>query len=661
MQAVTDRIPDDNHASFHSMLLDAVGEAVIATDPQGGITYMNRAAERLYGWRADEALGRNILDVTVPPVSRAQVATIMAELAHGREWSGELVLQRRDGTTFPAEVHDMPILDQDSNLVGLIGVSSDISSRKKAEASLRELNQDLEDLVNKRTQEYLRARDVAEATNESLTLALHKLQESEVRYRTVVQNQSEIISRLTGDGMYVFVNEVFCRFFGKTEAELIGKAWHPLVYSADLERVAKELGVLSPSHPVVMIENRVHAGDGSVHWMEFSNRGIFDAAGKLIEIQSVGRDITERKRVEDAAREQFKLAETFFNHSVSCLVVLDRDFNFLRVNEAYARACRLDISAFAGRNHFDMYPSDTKDIFEEVVRTRMPFHTFERAFEFPDQPERGVTWWEWTLVPVLCEQGELEYLVFSLNEVTERKRAQEIVEQSSRQVQALSERVMKVQQEERGNIARELHDELGQTLTALKINLQMLEPYYVDGEAEAHLAEALTVTARALEQVRNMALDLHPLGLGELGLVATLQSRLAMLANTAGWDAHFEATMPTRLRPEVKIVCYRIVQEALTNIARHAQAKQVWVTLRQHADEVRLCVRDDGKGFDIAATSNASTPGSLGLIGMQERARQLAGQLTIHSVPGRGTEVCVSFPIGPPGGPNSKANASNQT
>lgn len=356
---------------------------------------------------------------------------------------------------------------------------------------------------------------------------------------------------------------------------------------------------------------------------------------------------SRRKRAEQTALQQFTLAEAFFKHSVSCLVVLDRNFNFLRVNEAYARASRRDVGEFAGRNHFDLYPSDAKAIFEEVVRTRKPFETFERAFIFPDQPERGVTYWEWTLVPILDKQGEVEYLVFSLNEVTERKRSQELIEQSMLRVQALSERVMKVQREEREGIARELHDELGQTLTALKVNLQMLEPYCVGGEAEDHLTEALVITGRSLDQVRGMMLNLRPVGLEDLGLAVVLESHLAKQAEAAGWDAQFVVTLPGRLHPDLEMACFRVVQEALTNVMRHAHARQVWVALGVNAGEVQLSVRDDGQGFDVALASKVSPTGGFGLIGMQERVRQLGGRLLIDSAPGRGTQVRASFPCEP--------------
>lgn len=252
------------------------------------------------------------------------------------------------------------------------------------------------------------------------------------------------------------------------------------------------------------------------------------------------------------------------------------------------------------------------------------------------------------------------FAVFMLAVWSRRKQALEVLEQSLRRVQVLSERVMKIQHEERERIARELHDELGQTLTALKVNLQMLEPHCADGEAEGHLTEALMITGRALDQVRGMLLDLRPLGLEDLGLAVVLESHLAKQAEAAGWDSQFETTLPGRLRPELEMACFRVAQEALTNVMRHAQAKQVWVTLGLHAGEVQLRVRDDGKGLDLAVVSDTSRTGGFGLIGMQERVRQLGGRLAINSAPGLGTEVRASFPCEPAGGRKPDANAQTR-
>ncbi len=141
-------------------------------------------------------------------------------------------------------------------------------------------------------------------------------------------------------------------------------------------------------------------------------------------------DVTGRKAAERATAERFKLAEAVFTHSLSALAVLDCHYNFLRVNEAYARSARRPVDKFVGRNHFELYPSESKAIFDEVVRTKQPYTTFNRPFVYPDQPERGVTWWDWTLVPVLDARGEVEYLLLSLVEVTERVQAEQSLRES---------------------------------------------------------------------------------------------------------------------------------------------------------------------------------------------------------------------------------------
>jgi PAS domain S-box-containing protein len=136
--------------------------------------------------------------------------------------------------------------------------------------------------------------------------------------------------------------------------------------------------------------------------------------------------------------EQSRILESFFTHAQTCLVFLDRSFNFIRVNEAYAKACRRDVSEFTGRNHFELYPSDgLKAEFERVVQTREPFHVLGRPFIFPDHSEWGVTYWDLTLVPIQDDRGEVEFLVFSLDDVTGRKRSEEAVRNSENRYRTL--------------------------------------------------------------------------------------------------------------------------------------------------------------------------------------------------------------------------------
>jgi PAS domain S-box-containing protein len=132
---------------------------------------------------------------------------------------------------------------------------------------------------------------------------------SEERYRTVIEDQTEVISRFTVDGTFIFVNSVFCRFFGKTAKELLGRTWVPGCHPDDLPHVEAQLRTLSPIQPTVVIENRVWSAAGEWRWMQFVNRGYFDVNGRLLEIQSVGRDISDRKKAELALREAHGLLE----------------------------------------------------------------------------------------------------------------------------------------------------------------------------------------------------------------------------------------------------------------------------------------------------------------------------------------------------------------
>jgi PAS domain S-box-containing protein len=145
--------------------------------------------------------------------------------------------------------------------------------------------------------------------------------------------------------------------------------------------------------------------------------------------QMIGGDIdranAERKRAEEALIEQSRVLEAFYKYTITSIVFLDKNFNFIRVNEAYARACQRDASEFPGHNHFEFYPDEENlAIFRKVVETKVPYHAFAKPFSFPDHPEWGVTYWDWTLTPILDNAGEVELLVFSLNDVTERKKAE---------------------------------------------------------------------------------------------------------------------------------------------------------------------------------------------------------------------------------------------
>ena len=223
----------------------------------------------------------------------------------------------------------------------------------------------------------------------------------------------------------------------------------------------------------------------------------------------------------------------------------------------------------------------------------------------------------------------------------ERARLLETIDKGRHDLENLSRRLLAAQEEERRRVAVELHDELGQILTAIRINLDSKR----QSLTRADLADAIDSVDQAMDRVRNLALALRPSVLDDLGLAAALRWYLDRFARETGADAHISIDVVARIDPVVEITCFRIAQESLTNVARHAHARHVWFDLSLVGDQLELRVRDDGKGFDPAAVrARTLHGGSLGLLGIQERASLAGGRVEISSVPGTGTEVRAWFP-----------------
>ncbi len=244
--------------------------------------------------------------------------------------------------------------------------------------------------------------------------------------------------------------------------------------------------------------------------------------------------------------------------------------------------------------------------------------------------------------------SELEHTNLLLQqEVAQRKRAEEELHDSAALLRILSRRLMDAQESERRSIAHELHDEIGQALSALRLNLHVLQKARSVEERESCILESVDIVEQLLQQVRDLSLNLRPSVLDDLGLVAALQWQLNRLAERAGFRADFRSEgLSGRLSAELETICFRVAQEALTNVVRHARARQVSVVLRRGERDLVLTVADDGVGFDVKAAAAAARGGSsLGLLGMQERVLFGAGELSLNSTPGRGTEIRACFPL----------------
>jgi len=231
--------------------------------------------------------------------------------------------------------------------------------------------------------------------------------------------------------------------------------------------------------------------------------------------------------------------------------------------------------------------------------------------------------------------------------------------QHTRDLQRLSARLVAAQEEERRNIARELHDEVGQVLTAIKVDLQMAQRSL---DAKGHDTQALSelqdMTDGALGTVRDLSHLLRPTMLDDLGLGAAIDWQLRSLARRHNVAVELvQEGLTERLDGETEVAAFRIVQEALTNVARHAHAARCTVRVVHEGDRLLIEVSDDGEGFDPDAVDRRGERRGLGLIGLRERVSERQGSLSIESAPGQGTRLVVELPVRSPDSPTASAES----
>jgi PAS domain S-box-containing protein len=532
-QRAAERKRAEEHLTYQARLLANVHDAIIATDERFVLTSWNRAAEEMYGWKAEEVIGQVVGEVISSEFTDLQRTEALRTLAKTGHYRVEVVQYRKNGQPIYVEGTTMALRDEDGRITGYVSVNRDITERKRTEEALRQ---------------YVERLGILRETDQAILAAQSP--------QAIAQAALGRITQL-----------VPCQRVGIT---LFDFEEHQLTVLA-----AHFTG-----------ESRVPAG----------TRFPLEWFGGDIEMLRQGKvQVVEDALALSQPARGLQILQTEGLRSFTSVPLISRG--------ELVGSLNLVLNSPGG------LAPEYVDIAREVADS----------------------------VAVAIQNAQL----------LEQVRA------GRERLQTLSRRLMEVQEVERRHIARELHDEIGQALTVMKINLQAVQRLLDTPALAPYLEESIRTVERTLQQVRNLSLDLRPSLLDDLGLVPALRWYVDRQAQGAGFSAQFAADpLEKRLHPDLEIVCFRIVQEALTNVTRHAQAQRVRVELRQREDELQLIICDDGVGFDVqAALDRAAHGASMGLLGLEERALLVGGQIEIESAPGRGTEIRACFPLTLPPSP----------
>jgi len=808
--------------------LDIAGVIIVAIDASQKIRLINRKGCEILGVSQKEAIGRNWFNSFIPRKNRKETRAVFLKLISGKlapvEYFENPVLTK-SGEERIIAWHNNMLRDARGKIIATLSSGEDITERKRIEDALRE---------------------------------------SEARYRAIIEDQTELVTRYLPNGKVTFLNQASLNYFNLKGKDLIGKTFLPLIPKEDRKKIKQSLSHFTKNNPVVAFEHRVIDGKGRIRWQQWINRAIFDEKGKIVEIQGVGRDITEERQAQEDLRKahdelelkvaqrtaelteankhilyrneilkligtkfsrkeflesviehlkiwsgcrcvgirvldaegripyesytgfsrefwesenwlsikedqcscirvikgkpelqdmpvtskggsfysnntmkfmenlsekessrfrgvcvrtgflsvavipisyknkiigvihladeregrvQLKTVELMeflalligdginkfnlenrikqghsildasFKHTINPFVFLDTGLNFIRVNEAYARACRRDVSEFPGHNLFEFYPNEANErIFRQVVRTKAPFQAFAKPLTFSDHPEWGVTYWDWTLVPILDNKRMVEFLVFSLNDVTKRKLAEEKLSQTQKELDS-AKRLWDI-----GILAATVAHELRNPLGVIRTAAYNIKRKAQNPALESHL---INIEKKILEadQIINNLLFYSRLKSPHYESVRIYDILNECVKSTIiRFNEHNVAVIKkiNSLRKVFIDADPLQMSELINNILNNANdacmGRNCKIEVRAVKDgkgNVEIAFRDYGVGideenlkkiFEPFFTTKAKGTG-LGLTVCNQIVNLHGGKICIDSKKGRGTTVTVTVPI----------------
>lgn len=477
VQDVTETYSAYEESRIKARLLNTIGQAVIATDLKGIISYWNLAAENIYGWKATDALGKNVFEVFPLMEDEKQIAVEVKEhLSQGKTWSGEVLVQREDKIIIPVYVTNTPVYDKHNKVVGIIGVSMDISEQKKLSAQR-------ESLLN------------------------------------IIQKS---------------LNEIY-------------------MFSANT-------------------------------------------------------------------------------------------LKFFYLNEGALRNIGYTLEQMVEMTPLDIKPGFTLSQFKNHIAPLLNGEIEKIAFETKHKRADG------TVYPVEVNLQLTDYLGDSvflaiIMDITNRKNDEIELIKANHELRVLSSHLVNIREDERKHISREIHDELGQQLTAIKMDLSWLAKKLLmeNKDHTVILSEMVYLIDNSIKTVRKIASDLRPPILDDLGLMEAIKWQVSEFIKHNGIAVNFTSNIKDiQLPSHVSITVFRILQEALTNITRHASASIVNCELKNPDGHLILKIEDNGVGMDLHKKDKTRT---LGLLGMKERINMVNGKFEIISTPGEGTAIVITIPL----------------
>lgn len=629
-------------------VFDHARGALFVLDARGRCVDLNPAAAALTGYERGDILRGDLSLVFFDDSGEGSGAHFLAS-ENGLFWP-ERILRRRDGTVLSVDVTSIPFTLKDKEFVLLI--VREVAGRRTVAESRERIHDQLEWCIEKSAHELQAANRMLKGEVEERRRAQDELKRTKEYLANVIENSVDAIGIVDSHGKFILWNRRAVEIYGYYSEELAGKSSFDLY--ADPVELAKMLDTLRRDGVVREYEILMKKKDGSIVPMDISISQLKDEQGETIGSVCVARDLSERKKgemelkrardelsryskeLERQVRDRTREISGILQYTPAVVYHKDVDGNYTLVNARFEELFNLSQEAILGKSDHEIFPQPLADTFRtndlHVLAEGRPIQV-EEHFPHPD----GMHTYLSVKFPLYDEHGVATGTCGIATDITELKKAQV-------QLRRLSGNIMASQEKERAAIARELHDELGQVLTALRMDAVWMMKHLKESDewASNRAGTMCSMIEKTIDEVRSIALRLRPSVLDDLGLIPALEWYTADLEKRSGIAIILSHRAVPKVDDLVATAAYRITQEALTNVVRHSTATHAEVTLEGEGEALTITVVDNGRGFNAHDLAESEC---VGLAGMRERASLAGGTLAIHSEPGKGSEVRCTLPL----------------
>lgn len=572
---------------------------VAITDENGKFIYVNENFCRSSKYETAEIVGNNYSELNSGHHSADFHKELWDTVLAGRIWKGEIKNKAKDGSYFWIDATVVPLVSQDGAPVEFMSISRDITERKEIEVQ-------------------------------------------KGLYEMIINSSEDGIISKNLDSIIISWNKGAENIFGYSSEEAIGKNIKMIIPDDLIHEEGMIIERITKGEHIKHYDTKRKSKDGTNVFVSLTISPIVDHSGSIIGVSKIVRNVTEKKVAERRILASEIKYRTLFEHNPMPMWVLNNEtLEFLDVNEAAIKHYGYSREEFLAMNASDIRPAEDKSRLTN-------FHHNNKSLPYSAGIWRHLKK-DGTIINVevfvdeIASDGKTSRLIL-IYDVTEKTKAEKEMLSLTGQLRELASHLQNVREEERASMAREIHDELGQQLTALKMDVSWLMKKTLEKDLITYqkLQTVSEMLGNTINTVRKISSELRPSILDDLGLKEAMEWHGNIFQNKTGIEINLASTPVSVPKNDAAIALFRIFQESLTNVARHANATAVNVSLSEANGTILLSISDNGKGFDM---NNRVPKKTLGLLGMKERTIMLGGKFEIKSEQGKGTHVNIEVPV----------------